>query len=34
VEANTSDKLVPQDITALLSGERVILQNGTTHWNG
>jgi len=26
VEANTSDKLVPQEITALLSGERVILR--------
>ena len=26
MEANTSDKLVPQEITALLSGERVILR--------
>jgi len=26
VEANASDKLVPQEITALLSGERVILR--------
>ena len=26
MEANTSDKSVPQEITALLSGERVILR--------